>query len=216
MDESDSESDRFLELPPESAKSNTLEQAAFSSAMVTDDLSDEEEESVRPQNNPHDEILWAAEHGNLELVQKLIASDEKLLNASDKDGYTVLHRATYNRYVEVVKWLVNKGVDFEARTAESWTPLHSACHWNSAECVALFLSLGANINVRSKGNITPLHLASANSNGRDILELLLSDPNIDVDIKNNSNETAFEIARRKGRNVDLFEMTESCFRLFPI
>lgn len=48
-------------------------------------------------------ILSAAEEGNLEKIKKLLSKNRLLLNCTDKDGYTPLHRACYGNNVEVVE-----------------------------------------------------------------------------------------------------------------
>lgn len=56
--------------------------------------------------SPDKQLLWAAENGNFELVKNIIEKDDKLLDVTDKDGYTALHRACYNDYHEIVKVII--------------------------------------------------------------------------------------------------------------
>ena len=55
------------------------------------------------KEDPQSEILWASEHGNFELVNELLERDPLLVNTTDKDGYTPLHRACYNNNVQIVE-----------------------------------------------------------------------------------------------------------------
>jgi len=48
-------------------------------------------------------MLNAAEEGNLENIKNLLNKNRHLLNCTDKDGYTPLHRACYGNNVEVVE-----------------------------------------------------------------------------------------------------------------
>lgn len=48
-------------------------------------------------------ILSAAENGEIEKLRKLLIKDFKLLECTDKDGYTPLHRACYGNHVEIVE-----------------------------------------------------------------------------------------------------------------
>lgn len=48
-------------------------------------------------------MLNAAEEGDLEKIDKLLSKDPLLLECTDKDGYTPLHRACYSNHVEVVE-----------------------------------------------------------------------------------------------------------------
>lgn len=49
------------------------------------------------------EILAAAENGDLDKVKKLLTKNHRLLECTDKDGYTPLHRACYGNHVEIVE-----------------------------------------------------------------------------------------------------------------
>lgn len=48
-------------------------------------------------------MLNAAEEGDLEKIKKLLSKNQLLLECTDKDGYTPLHRACYGNHVEVVE-----------------------------------------------------------------------------------------------------------------
>ncbi|XP_046388295.1 ankyrin repeat domain-containing protein 49-like [Ischnura elegans] len=172
------------------------------------------DEEPNPHENAKKEILWASEHGNLDLVKKLIQLEgSSLLKERDKDGYTPLHRACYNGHEDVVEYLLEKGADLKATTKDGWQPLHSACNWNFTHCASLLLDHGADVNAVTNGGLTPLHLASSSSNARDTLILLLLNPNLDPSILNNSGETASQVARRSGPNHSLFECADPCITM---
>lgn len=48
-------------------------------------------------------MLSAAEEGNLEKVKILLSKNRLLLECTDKDGYTPLHRACYANNIKVVE-----------------------------------------------------------------------------------------------------------------
>uniref|UniRef100_A0A1B6CFN9 Uncharacterized protein n=1 Tax=Clastoptera arizonana TaxID=38151 RepID=A0A1B6CFN9_9HEMI len=204
---SDNDSDDLGELP------KVLENIPRGFVSGWDDDNDDIDDEPNPHETPYKEILWAAENGNLNVVKALIESDSSLVNITDKDGYTPLHRACYNNHVEVVEYLLKNGADHCARTIDNWQPLHSACKWNSAKSAAKLLSFGANVNAISKGGLTPLHLAAGNSYAKECIELLLMNDDIDPDIKNEANERAVDIALRSGRYGQLFEIVEPCFKM---
>lgn len=54
-------------------------------------------------DEPNKRILWAAEHGNLEAVNEIMATAPEMVHSHDNDHYTPLHRAAYNNHVEVAK-----------------------------------------------------------------------------------------------------------------
>lgn len=48
-------------------------------------------------------MLWAAENGRLDIVKEIIQTNAGLIHVRDNDGYTPLHRASYNDHTEIVK-----------------------------------------------------------------------------------------------------------------
>ena len=54
-------------------------------------------------DEPKKRILWAAENNKLEEVQQLLVADPTLIRATDKDGYSPLHRAAYSDHLEMTE-----------------------------------------------------------------------------------------------------------------
>jgi len=48
-------------------------------------------------------ILWAAEMGNIDIVREMLIKDASLVSATDADGYTPLHRASYEGHCQIVE-----------------------------------------------------------------------------------------------------------------
>lgn len=145
--------------------------------------------------------LLAAEKGRLFELIYCLREDSRLINFSDTDGYTPLHRACYGGHKDCVKYLIKHGANVESKTNEDWTPLHCAVRWNNIEVAEILIQNGANINAKSSGNNTPLHIVA--SNGRysitcDIIQMLLYHPDCDYTVKNTSGDTAYSIAKRSG------------------
>lgn len=152
------------------------------------------------------EILWAATENHDQLVEEILLKDPSMANVSDRDGYTPLHKACYNNNYELAQLLLKYKADPNKLTEFHWTSLHSACKWNNSKLAALVLQHGADINARSEGDQTPLHITSSVSACRDTLVTLFMNPKLDPTLKNNSDETAFQIAKRTGPTVPLFDM----------
>ncbi|XP_011866552.1 PREDICTED: ankyrin repeat domain-containing protein 49-like [Vollenhovia emeryi] len=155
-------------------------------------------------------ILSAAEEGDLEEIQRLLLKNRLLLDSTDKDGYTPLHRACYGNNVEVVEHLLEAGARVDARTQDEWQPLHSACCWNNTKCVEALIANGADVNAKSKGEQTPLHLASASSHNSPVLQLLLLHPDTNPHLANSTGDTAEQIARRMTKYYPMYEIIEPC------
>jgi len=58
---------------------------------------------VNIADNPVVRILWAAETGNLNVVTEMLNKDASLVSATDADGYTPLHRASYEGHCQVAE-----------------------------------------------------------------------------------------------------------------
>lgn len=174
---------------------------------------EDDDDGVEPERNARGDakaMLSAAEEGNLEEIKKLVNKNRLLLECTDKDGYTPLHRACYGNNIEVVEYLLEAGAKIDAKTQDEWQPLHSACCWNNVECAEALIGNGADINAKSKGDQTPLHLVSATSHNSPALQLLLLHTDTNPHIVNSSGDTADQIARRTTKYYPMFEIIESC------
>lgn len=134
-----------------------------------------------PELNVHE----AAASGRLDRVKSAWMDHPVSLEVFSADGFTPLALAAFFGHKEVVKWLLEHGVDpnIPAQNAMRVMPLHSAAaHRNPAVAVAIsrhLLEHGAQVNVSQQAGWTPLHEAAASGNV-DLLRLLLSygaDPN---------------------------------------
>jgi len=162
------------------------------------------------QKDPRSRILWAAEHGRLDLAKELIETDPELVNSVDEDNYTPLHRAAYNNHVDIIKYLLEHGANAHAWTSEGWEPLHSACKWGNVEAAyALLNGADIDVNCRTNGNLTPLHLAASCNDEPGSLytaQMLLQHPKINLCVKSNGGETPWDVAKATSMNMmKLFE-----------
>jgi len=162
------------------------------------------------ETNPGKRLLWESEHGELNAVKDTVFNHPESVKHSDSDGYTALHRASYNNHLEIVDFLVENGADLSACTKEGWTPLHSASRWGHHKVVRRLLAAGARVNAQSTGRQAPLHVASVNREARNVVQLLLAHPDIDATLLNGANEVAAAISRRTGGHFDLFEVVDDC------
>ncbi|XP_022232277.1 ankyrin repeat domain-containing protein 49 [Drosophila obscura] len=176
-----------------------------------DDADELIEEDKNPQASVERMILWAVNENRISEVREILRLDPDAVNARDSDGYSPLHRAAYNNFVDIAKLLLQHKADPNARTDLGWTPLHSACKWNNADVAQLLLQFGADVNAESEGKQTPLHIAATVSNCRNTATTLLLDRNVQPKKENNSEEMAAVIARRTGMSYPIFEIAHEAF-----
>lgn len=161
------------------------------------------------------QLRRAAEQGDMETLERLLASDPSVAQQADADGYTALHRACYADKPEAARMLLDAAPGLiRHRTADGWQPLHSACKWGSLDCARLLMERGADVNATSEGALTPLHLAASQPRSRALLELLLWSPFIDTEARSRAGDRPVDLASRHGPWASLFALhapAANCF-----
>jgi ankyrin repeat protein len=144
---------------------------------------------TQPELPKHDPKLnamlcMAASSGNLDEVKRLV-SEGAQINPLDTSGDSALLGAANSRHKDVVKFLLDRGADSNAKTKnKGWTALHYAAYKGHSDIMELLLDRGADLNAIGGGfwdieGFTPLHCA-ARDNREDIVKILLgrgADPN---------------------------------------
>ena len=111
------------------------------------------------------------EEGNFRQVKRAIDLGFDV-NAHDKWGFTLLHRACVFQNHAVVGLLLERGSNTEAIATDLWTPLHLASISGGIGCPTLLVAGGANRDSRDKNGKTPLHLAAFIGHVEIVRELL--------------------------------------------
>ncbi|CAF0769081.1 unnamed protein product [Adineta ricciae] len=71
-----------------------------------------------------------------------------------------IHEAAVVGNIEILKLLIDNGVDVNLKDAKNFRPIHYAAWQGRTEAVFILLRYGANVNEQSLNGDTPLHLAS--------------------------------------------------------
>jgi hypothetical protein len=143
-----------------------------------DDLVREHLQAQRPSHDPEFvrlvQFFIAVRLGDLGKVRAFLDADPALLNAQERwdeatarqfglpvlvSSFTALHRAIYNDDIALVRLLLARGADVDARTRAGQTPLHLAVLIDRPGIVAELLAAGADPNHRAPLGQTPLHFA---------------------------------------------------------
>ncbi|RVE71765.1 hypothetical protein OJAV_G00054940 [Oryzias javanicus] len=75
---------------------------------------------------------------------------------------TALHVAAAKGYIEVIKVLLQCGVDVDSRDTDGWTPLHAAAHWGQEEVCGLLTDSMCDMGAVNNVGQTPLDVADEN------------------------------------------------------
>jgi ankyrin repeat protein len=142
--------------------------------------------------------------GIVPLAEKLLCGSTKLeyqrLETKDKwKGWTPLHWAAKSGHEAIVRLLLVKGADPEAKDYEGRTVLFQAAQLKNQKITQLLLYRGVNVNAQDKIGQTALHQAAQNQN-ETAVQLLLkhkADPNV----KDGDEQTALHLAAPTGKAV---------------
>ncbi|KAK6112466.1 Ankyrin repeats (3 copies) family protein [Brugia pahangi] len=147
-------------------------------------------------------LLDAARCGDLCTVKHIIGScGTRIINCKDFNGResTPLHFAAgYNR-VEVLKYLLKKGANVEARDTGWLVPLHNACAYGHLIVAELLVKHGANLNATDKWGYTPLHEAALKGKF-DVCKLLIIN-GADPKHKGHDGKTPLDVVREGAEDV---------------
>lgn len=89
------------------------------------------------------------------------------------DGWTALHYAVNEGYLEVVKLLIEHyNATIDSRTSLNKTPFHFACRRGHQEIIKYLIENGASTSVVDRDGCTPLHYLCESENF-EMIKLLL-------------------------------------------
>ena len=127
-------------------------------------------------------LHFAADDGNLELVELLVRAGANVDVGTRIGAYTPLHMASGNGHAEVMEALIAAGADPQAATTNSGVlPLHLAAASDDPDAVRILLEAGADANARAgMWEQTPLVFAAAGNRVENIRLLLAAgaDPSL--------------------------------------
>ncbi|XP_076584710.1 apoptosis-stimulating of p53 protein 2b [Chaetodon auriga] len=104
--------------------------------------SEQIDHSIRVKFNPLALLLDSSLEGEYDLVQRVIYDVEDPSMPND-EGITALHNAVCAGHTEIVKFLVQFGVNANAADSDGWTPLHCAASCNNVQVCKFLVESGA-------------------------------------------------------------------------
>lgn len=156
------------------------------------------------------ELFSAAANGRHKEVVRLINTgvDAHLyqglkVKPYEKEHNTPLHLAALNGYLEIVKYLIKKEADIDAKNRKNQTPLHLAVHNAHKHIIEYLVESGADINAPEDEGDTPL--AWAAYKGQTEVVSLLIKLGANIHEQNKTGNTPLHWAAEKGY-LDIVEL----------
>ena len=109
-------------------------------------------------------------------------------------GMTPLHWASRAGSLQCLRWLLELGVEVDARNDAHRTSIQLAAECGRAEAVKLLAAAGADLDTQDRKGRTPLHRATYEGHAEAAEALLAA--GADATVLNRNGKTAFEIARK--------------------
>ena len=131
------------------------------------------------------ELLEASEGGSEQRVRELL--DKKAdVNASDKQGFTALMRASISgngnystrskqRYARIAKLLIQQGAAVNKRNSHGDTSLHISCAFGRTMIAEVLIENGADINGVNNDFMTPLMIATVKGHRQTVEKLWITE-----------------------------------------
>ena len=159
---------------------------------------------MRASTDPSKLLHIASNFDILPLVEKLltqrglmkVVKRSHLINQRDSEGKTALYWAAVQRNLAMVRLLLNRGADVNAKHQFDQTALQAAACFGREGVVQLLFEMGADVNAKDKTGMTALHFAAWF--GHEGVVQLLLEMGADVNAKSKPGTTALHMAARYG------------------
>ncbi len=142
-------------------------------------------------------LCKAAEEGDIEKVQSLIASNADV-NAKNEYGYTPLHCAVDYGQKIIAEFLIESGAEVDAKNKVGETPLHIAADLGRKDFAELLINNGANIEAKDDFDKTSLHVSVIKGH-KNFVEFLIKN-GANIEAMDEDGETPLYKAIRGPRN----------------
>ncbi|XP_072930871.1 transient receptor potential cation channel subfamily A member 1-like [Epargyreus clarus] len=107
-----------------------------------------------------EEILEAAESGNVEDFMRLYLNEPSRLEVRDARGRTAAHQAAARNNTNILHFINNYAGDLNARDNNGNTPLHVAVEYEALDVIEFLLQQKVDTGALNEKNQTPIHLAT--------------------------------------------------------
>ncbi len=138
-------------------------------------------------------LIIAVVEGKLKILELLI---NKLDISIDRNKIPVLHYASFNSKIKIIRFLLKKNININAKyTDDKATPLIYALLNKSLIAAKILINNGADVNIKNSYGWSPIYIATRNLN-LDIIKLLL-EKKVDVNAQTQNGGTPLILAVKK-------------------
>ncbi|KAK5989337.1 Erythrocyte ankyrin [Cladobotryum mycophilum] len=120
-------------------------------------------------------IITAAWFGQVEVIRLLLDYGAQIdISMTNEEGeeYTVMNAAIMGNCIDIVKLLLERGVQPSTRIGADWTPMTMACHFGKLQIIDILFHHGANTSDPDSNGWAPLD-AAISGGEVEVAELLL-------------------------------------------
>jgi ankyrin repeat protein len=149
------------------------------------------------------QLFNAIKKHNLNTVKSIINTDNSLVNAvhktTDFEKRDALTYAVLHKDLDIIKFLLDKGANVNAKDSNGRTPIHMAFMNDQIppfDIIKLLIENGADLHVRDNKGNTPFHVACIFLDDVNIINYLI-DNGADINTKNNAGDTILHDIRDK-------------------
>lgn len=136
--------------------------AAIEKLILEDNDNDNDNHHSSCANTPDDSgntaLIWAAEHGHLHIVDRLLQLPRMPPLFLDTRGYlgaTATNRAARHGHAQILQRLAEAGANLDISNNKLQYPLHFAAYKQNQEAVTVLLQYGANTRVLDRKGRVP-------------------------------------------------------------
>jgi len=105
-------------------------------------------------------IYDSIRQGKLMEVKAIVSQDMKAASQTDARGFTPLIMACYLGQLQIVEYLLDQGVNINAKDSAGNTALMGICFKGNLEIASLLLYKGADVNIKNKDEVDALTYAT--------------------------------------------------------
>ncbi|XP_070665253.1 protein VAPYRIN-like [Malus domestica] len=98
---------------------------------------------------------------NLEKTLVTSSMSAAAINRRDLHRWTTFHRACFKGKIKVIRTLLEKGLDMDAKDEDGHTALHCAAESGHADVIEMFIKKRVDAEARTNKGVTALHIAES-------------------------------------------------------